>query len=231
MRTDLPNAVRLTFVLCLIFDITIVQGCAAAKTNSHEYFLTDDGDTVVFTNGVLTVRPEKLEQARKAQDSRPASEDSQGHWGKIVQSCQISLRISKKSFAVGEPIPVVVLFRNVNPASLSDPPEILSAQSFDIPLGIPQYGTQLLVTTSQGQPVSLRNAKEPRNFQERLQMLERPRWLSLLPGMQRRYFLELRTLFELTKGNTYTIQVSHTNRTFETPAVVNSAKVTIEIIK
>jgi hypothetical protein len=67
-----------------------------------------------------------IEAAQKSPESRPADQDPEGNWGPATNSFQLSLHLEKRKFAVGDPIVVTMLIRNI----------ATNAQSYRSPLRV-----------------------------------------------------------------------------------------------
>lgn len=94
--------------------LTAMSLWLAASTFAAEYsyFITADGSTY-WTNGVIGINPEKIEEAKHAPDARPAELDPEGNWGLFGYDCQVSLRFEKPEFSTNEPITATLIVRNV----------------------------------------------------------------------------------------------------------------------
>lgn len=58
------------------------------------------------------VTPQKIEEARRSQESRPAAQDPKGNWGSVSEGFELSVRLGKETYQVGEPIAATILIRN-----------------------------------------------------------------------------------------------------------------------
>ena len=57
--------------------------------------------------------------ARYGQEMLPAEEDPEGNWGPSTNGMQMSARFYQTNFTVGQPVPVVILLRNVGKENVS----------------------------------------------------------------------------------------------------------------
>jgi hypothetical protein len=99
----------------LILMSGAVNGVGMQTTNSipASLFLTDDGNVFWYKPGQRLVDVQKIEEAKKSPESRPADQDSEGHWGSPANGLQLSLRLEKQSFTNNEPVKIIMLMRNV----------------------------------------------------------------------------------------------------------------------
>jgi hypothetical protein len=114
-------AILLAFLLFIgIPQIVVAQGSWSVPptTNSipPNLFLTEGGPRHLFWynhSGERLVEISTLETARRSKESRPASEDPEGHWGQATNGFQLSLRFEKEVYTNGEPVAATMLVRNV----------------------------------------------------------------------------------------------------------------------
>jgi len=66
----------------------------------------------------------EVDAAISAGECRPAELDPEGHWGSVVFGSQLSIRTATNVFTIGQPMPVVVIYRNTttNPLPISITP-------------------------------------------------------------------------------------------------------------
>jgi hypothetical protein len=104
-----------TVLLGLIWAIA-----PAAETNL--FYVTDDGFLVHQTkDGQISMNPQRVEVAKKARESLPASEYPEGNWGTPQNGFQLSMRLNQHTFTNGEPIVATILLRNVTNLVLTFP--------------------------------------------------------------------------------------------------------------
>lgn len=91
------------YIGVILLSLMVFPAARAAETN--DVYVTDDG--------FLSIRhSDKLEEAKKSNESLPAERFPEGNWGAITNGFQLSLRFEKKVFTNGEPIRAIMLLRN-----------------------------------------------------------------------------------------------------------------------
>lgn len=90
-------------------------GFAGGFPAANEYDYWSNGYAAEFTRELL-----------------PAEEDPTGGWGRATSCIQMSIRVYKTNFAVGEPVPVVILWRNVGVVPLFFPVSSEENYPFDV---------------------------------------------------------------------------------------------------
>jgi hypothetical protein len=120
------------------------------------YFTLDDSLTTYDAKGRLIIRPQKIREASLAQESRPAKDDPEGHWGAIIEGFQLSIRFRKRLFCSNEVITATCIIRNV------------AEQPLIFETAIPDYFASFTITYQDGATVLPRNQEQTKSFQERL---------------------------------------------------------------
>jgi hypothetical protein len=92
-------------ILSLVVIGAFHAATAKAGYGTNSFFVTID------TWGVT---PAAIEQAKTNSECRPAEEDAAGHWGRIAEGYQLSIRFEKETFRSGEPVPAKLIFRNAS---------------------------------------------------------------------------------------------------------------------
>jgi hypothetical protein len=165
-------------------------GLVYGQTN--RFYITDEG------KGSVPKTPfsqEQIEKARHAKDSRPAEDDPEGHWGTVTEGFQLSLRFEKDSFTNGEPVVARVIMRNVSDRSLTYPCEY-SPNEREITFMLTRNGVRVY---------GVYDLRPGATFQERLRALRTGHgWMRVSPpGTQRRFFVNLNDIFNLTTNGQY----------------------------
>jgi len=96
-------------ILFLLFAICSML--RAAETN--DLYLTDDGKSIDGWSLHPEKNPKLVQAAIMTNESLPAEEFPEGHWGSVQDGFQLSLRFDKQSYTNGEPICAILLLRNV----------------------------------------------------------------------------------------------------------------------
>lgn len=155
-------------------------------------FLTDENRLFSYKNGERVVDTRRVQQAEKCSESRPAEQDPEGHWGKVVDGFQLSLRFEKQEFTNGEPVWATILLRNVSDRQLTYIAEEVAGRPSPIHVSVwTQQGKLNLKTNHAVIPiVSVRSA-------------------SLYPRTQHRYRLRLDRYYDLSKVGAYSAQAEY----------------------
>jgi hypothetical protein len=111
----------------------IPHASAAQMTNviPTNIFLTDGGFLFWHRqHGERVVDMSKIKEAGRSPESRPAQQDSEGHWGSADNGLQMSLRFEKPTFTNGEAINALLFLRNVtnHPVVYSRPTRVLATK-------------------------------------------------------------------------------------------------------
>jgi hypothetical protein len=116
-----PLAVLLLLLVSAAGQSILAQAGSSVPptTNSipPNLFLTDGGGRPLFwyrRSGERLIELSRIEEAQRSRESRPASEDPEGHWGPATNGFQLSLRFEKEAYTNGEPVVATMLVRNVS---------------------------------------------------------------------------------------------------------------------
>lgn len=193
---------------------------AKVSAQTNLFYVTDAG------KGRVPEPPfssEQIESAQHAKDSRPAEEDPKGHWGPVQDGFQLSLRFEKDSFTNGEPITACVILRNVSDKPLTYPYEY-SPDEREITFFLLRDGVRLY---------SIYDERPGATFQERLRALRTGHgWTRVSPpGTQRKFFIKLNDIFNLTTNGQYVASAKRTVQKVGSreEAQVESGKATFRI--
>ncbi len=99
---------------------------------------TDASTNVLFKTVGSVSRDEYEEIALKrpsgkyTQEKLPAEKDPAGNWGPLTNGIQISARLYATNFAVGDPVPAVILWRNVGEKPMNFPLDSEENYRFDL---------------------------------------------------------------------------------------------------
>jgi hypothetical protein len=176
----------------LLTALVLSTSLTAVSTQTNQFYITDEG------KGSVPQAPfssELIEKARHAKDSRPAEDDSEGHWGTVTEGFQLSLRFEKDSFTNGEPVVACVILRNVSDKPLTYPYEY-SPDNREINFVLLRDGTRVY---------GIYDVRPGATFQERLKALRTGHgWTRLSPpGTQRNFYVNLSDIFNLTTNGQY----------------------------
>ncbi len=187
MTINILKTPIITSIFLLIFSTPLI-----AQTNL--FFATEE----IHTHALFVPTDDQIQQAKKAEESRPAAVDPEGHWGGIVEGFQLSIRFSKDTFTNSEPIIASILLRNV-----SDKPNKYfvflpkdNEMKFNVFMGNKQLQKNDEIT-------------DQMTFQEKLRHVNNgSRSMPVLPvGVQRRFTVKLNDSYNLSSNGQYTIQV------------------------
>lgn len=87
---------------------------SAAAQNGVARFLTEDGSDGRVMLPSFEDRDDRLKALLQLPIAFPAEEDSKGNWGMPLEGMQLSFRLEKYSYEVGEPIKALILLRNLS---------------------------------------------------------------------------------------------------------------------
>lgn len=177
-----PN--RFAVILTIIgLAYAMIANIKAQTTNSipKNIFLTDDGKVFWYKSGQRLIDVRKIEAAQNSSESRPASEDPEGHWGQATNGFQLSLRFERRTFTNGETIVATVLMRNI-----TDRP-----QTYFRPIQI--------VAIKDGNVLKRKDNMEPK------QITVSPE-TTLFPQTQHKYKENLSQIFDLAENGEYIFQ-------------------------
>jgi hypothetical protein len=165
--------------------IQVIAGVPSTNSIPPNLFLTDNGSLFWYKNstGERVVHIKDIEAATNSPESRPASQDSEGHWGRATNGFQISLRFEKELFTNGESIVAITLIRNIT----SQP------QNYFRPVQI--------VATKDGKPLERKDKKE-------IDVIEitMPPETTVFPQTQQKNRARLDQIYDLTQSGEYVFQ-------------------------
>jgi hypothetical protein len=160
-----------------------ILSASAQMTNSipQNLFLTDNGFLFWYRSGERLVKVSEIKNALNSAESRPADQDSGGHWGQATNGFQLSLRFEKSTFTNGESIVAVTLVRNVTNVN----------ETYFFPVQI----------------IAVKDGKilEQKNNQEIIS-ITMPPMKTLFPQTQNRYQVNLSQEYNLTEAGKYEFQ-------------------------
>ena len=160
-------------------DASIVQMTNAIPTN---IFLTDENGLFWYRHHERVVEVKRIKNAAKLPESRPAEQDTEGHWGEATNGLQISLRFEKQTFTNGEPVNAVMFVRNVT----------------NQPVAYLQL-TQILATKN-GKPLDQKRANDGEIF------ISTPMSATIFPQTQKKTISRLDQIYDLTQNGEYIFQ-------------------------
>ena len=137
--------------------------------------------------------PEQIESAQNAKESRPATQDPEGHWGETQEGFQLSVRFEKENFRAGEPIVATVLIRNATNKNVYYRDFVGLRE--DSPV------CQFDVLDEQQKPVLRLTANAPDDITDGPHITR-----ALKPGTQCRYDVKLDARFNLNQPGTFSIR-------------------------
>ena len=113
-------ALLLLLASAAVQSVVAQEGSSVPPTTNRipaNVFLTDEGPRPLFwyrRSGERLIEVRRIEEAQHSKECRPASEDSEGHWGPVTNGFQLSLRFAKEVYSNGEPVAATILVRNVS---------------------------------------------------------------------------------------------------------------------
>ncbi len=186
---------RLACITVLFFTLYTLIATGEETTNSipQNLFLTDDGHVFWHKpSGETVVAKQKIKEAQGSAESRPADQDPEGHWGKVTDGLQLSIRIEKKTYAVGEHLVAILLLRNIS----------------DKPLKYLR-----LYISNQPSPINVLAEKDQKPFQPKDTTepvsVGAVTYLTVLPNTQHRYLVELDKYYDLGQIGEYSFKASY----------------------
>jgi hypothetical protein len=155
---------------------------------------------VTYPSGVrynnTNISPAMIARAKLAPESRPATEDSEGHWGPPTEGFQLSIRLPKSAFSNGEPITARILLRNI------------SSNACTYVVRLPKDPQHTIFLSSGGKRLKRRDEPKPgAGFRERINALESgSEGINVLPpGTQREFSADLTNVFDLNQPGEYLV--------------------------
>lgn len=154
--------------------------------------LTDENRLFWYKDGQRLVRTTRIREAQASRESRPAERDPEGHWGRVVDGFQLSLRFDKQAFTNGEPVVATILMRNVSDKELGYIAQDVTKRPSPIHVSVWKEMEPLSLKTNDDVPplASVRN-------------------VTLYPRTQHKYQLRLETYYNLSKAGTYVVQAQY----------------------
>ncbi|HZQ47592.1 MAG TPA: hypothetical protein VFC07_11300 [Verrucomicrobiae bacterium] len=191
---------RFVTVFLMVLNSGPFSNVGGAQTNTGDKAGLEAVSTDIFLTFAPqemnhTVTPEKIAEAKRSKECRPAAQDPEGNWGPVVEGFQLSVRFEKESYKIGEPVTATVLIRDAVQKRVFyrdfefDPRGVRT----DSPL------CNLSVLDEQQKRVP-RLQKEPQDVADGP---HRPRVLN--PGTQHKYEIKLDGRFNLTQPGKYFI--------------------------
>ncbi len=177
-----------------------VEAAEAKDASTMEVFVTDDGMISTDPSGKAVLQNWQLEAARKAKESRPAHLDPEGNWGEPSAGMQMSIRLEKPTYKVGEPVNATIILRNLD----QKPREFRVL--WPLELG---FGLSLFVSS---QPAPLPTMAEARATDEFMRRMARSVYkghtFGLSPGTQKKFEVSLSAIYDLARPGSYQIMAS-----------------------
>ena len=153
-------------------------------------YLTDDGE--LFGHNPARQRVVHLKtliDAEQSPESRPAEQDTEGHWGQPTNGFQLSMRFEKSVFTNCEPIVANLLLRNVT----NTPVKFwrLAVAHQPSPINIVAFsGQKPLPRKGDDGEIDVISAAE----------------ITIYPQAQRKYTVNLNSFYDLTGGGVFIFQ-------------------------
>jgi hypothetical protein len=157
------------------------------KSVTNLFLNVEDLKVELYGMGSASIDTNKLEQARKSDESKPENEDPKGNWGSPSEGFRMSLRLAKPYYTNGEPIEAVVLLRNISQ-------ETLTYFFYG-----PDWSLQFSVSDSQNHSVKDIHPNEPWPLG--------PKPLDVFPHTQRRLVFRIDNHFKFPSPGDYSVKV------------------------
>lgn len=200
MPKHIPSKVALLLAAVFLLANRPLEVAEAKDASTLEVFLTDDGMISTDSSGNAVFQNWQLEAARKAKESRPAHLDPEGNWGEPSAGMQMSIRLEKSSYKVGEPVEAIIIMRNLD----QKPREYRLL--WPLELG---FGLSLFVS---GRSTPLPTMAEARATDEGMKRMARSVYkghtFGLSPGTQKKFEVPLSAIYDLTRPGSYQIMAS-----------------------
>ena len=206
-------------------SLTVARICVAqemALTNSFptNLFLTDENKLFCYMGRERLIPVNRIVEAQKAKECRPADQDPEGHWGSPMHGCQLSLRLEKLTYTNGEPVMLTMLFRNVSGKPLTYLRQIIMEEPSPIYVSVWKGEKRLSLKAD-----------------DRITVAHSAINVTLQPRTQHRYRLQLDKCYDLTESGQYCLLAEYgsTNAASVFPVLapglqpITSQKVTISI--
>jgi hypothetical protein len=193
-----------------VLMISTVLLAAPLLASTNTFYITDERKW--HPEDRISFKPEQIEEAKHAKDSRPSEEDSEGNWGPVSEGFQLSIRLHADSFTNGQPVKACVIVRNVTDKALSY-------------LASPYVDTSDIDFVVMRGTDRIRRNDEPRDgtFLERVRGLRvGSRGLLLSPARtQRKFFIDLTKNFNLTTNGEYQVHATREMPTLDRASETN----------
>jgi hypothetical protein len=206
------------YLLIFVFMVTALF-VRADETNT--IYVTDNGKSFnrLFLESKergIYLNPEKVEAAKTNRESLSAKYFPEGNWGEVTNGYQLSLRFTKLTYANGEPIVAILLFRNATNQIRDDNNRYLwNVGWFDGP-------AKFQITTDSGKIV-------PESRPEPIQVIQGGNVSNApFPHTQRKHLEHLNKDYELPSGK-YMIQAYIEMFGGLSPLTIKSAPVLIKV--
>jgi hypothetical protein len=163
-----------------LLRLLVCASILSGRAGMAQPFRTCDTQVTLDTNVVPVV-------AAGGPESRASSEDLQGHWGKVVEGFQLSLRFVTNTFMAGGPVVAYAFLRNVTKQWLE----------YVVDTGKPCPGCDFRVWDSHGRELPARNWRSGGWGSARTHNLQ--------PLVQDRYWIRLDKAFHLHGPSEYRV--------------------------
>ena len=175
----------------------MADAVTAQDAATPEVFVTDDGETSADPGTKLALENLRLQKARTAKESRPAHLDPEGNWGEPSSWMQLSIRLEKPTYKVGESVNATIIVRNLD----QKPREYMVLLPLDLGFGLS------LFASGKPEPVPTKSeARESNAFGKRLsRLITGGRSFGLSPKEQRKHEMCLNWFYDLTQPGSYQI--------------------------
>jgi hypothetical protein len=171
----------------IAIGLLIAAGIDSADASGSEFTTIDDRS---HPPGYYT-DPEV--RRKLAEESRPAGLDLEGNWGLPVEGVQLSMRLERTVYEVGEPIGVTFLIRNVSDQ------RVVFSQTY------PENDFKLIATQGRSLAPPTPRAAEPQPGSVVGRILPHSRQRELQPWQQIKYVMRLTDVYELNAVGEYVI--------------------------
>jgi len=186
---------RLIEAACIIFLLISNSACTTVAPN-YGCFPTDDGELIYFDakRGKEILRHEKVEASRFRPECQPPDRDYNGHWGIPVDGLQVSIRLERVCFAVGEPIPIALFIRNVSK----------KVQSYD---HLVPDKNLIIELRKNGEIISPRKESNKRSFEGKVtRLVQQSHRQYIIAHTQRKFTYQLLDQYDLSSPGHYAVR-------------------------
>ncbi|MGO8928386.1 MAG: hypothetical protein ACLQU3_16080 [Limisphaerales bacterium] len=202
--------------IMLLSVLGLLSGCSSSHPAGSP--AQRSGDTGGYQSRLfaryITITPEQIAAAWRAQDSVPAEDDPMGNWGVPRQGLQLSIRLAltdvpPPGLTNSRPIVACITLRNV------------SEKCNPFLLGEREESSPRIIVMRDGQRILGADDPKPgESFVERLRRTGAGFWKGIdpiPPGTQRQYFRDLSKAFDLTAPGSYSAHAEQRLRDFYHP--------------